>query len=275
MRAWMFAVALSVAFSAVAVGQGTVTYIYGKRSHATYSPVEIVIDFKNNLALVPEGTILPPGLKVFVRYGKYSLNDPEDVRAFDEQRRLRSQRIAGRRPAERVPLVFAYAPESVFVPYRKTSEPTRLKSTNYCPPIVRTYGPIPGCNDCTATFYSNSCDDYVYPYRYYCQTYSAEITPANTGYSWVEVWSTDGYFSCANQVLYPSVDVSCDSTDSRDQCMDCGYGYVATAGYDEWWVGTDVFTWYIEVDWLDTSCHKGVTGRQGCDEIQAGGCNGS
>jgi hypothetical protein len=68
--------------------------------------IRIIIDHENHLALVPEGTIIPNGLRIFSTFGVDSDDERTDLAPLPTQR----------------PLVFSYAPAERFSHFARTSE---------------------------------------------------------------------------------------------------------------------------------------------------------
>jgi len=159
--------------------------------------IEIILDFKNHLALVPEGTILPKG---FTIVGKYRTSKIP-YRPPSADHRLRQDAVPGggavveSDPAHQVSFVFSYAPDEAFAPFRRSAQQHPRKVAPLFPTCSYTYSYYtwhPDCMTCDMTFYdTDTLDPCYFGVDYYTEWWTAEVTPANE-ISVATVGSSDG-----------------------------------------------------------------------------------
>ncbi len=118
MRVFSRSVFLSLFVVAIAAGAGAA------------EPFIAIADVATGRALVPEGSVIPSGVRFFVGKQGVRVEDKTDAA-----------------PRERVPLVFAYAPASRFVEARKVIEKARAAAA---PPVMR-YVRVPSTEGGEAT----------------------------------------------------------------------------------------------------------------------------
>jgi hypothetical protein len=232
-------------------------------------PLEVVLDFANGLALVPEGTIIPPGVKIYARAGKVTRPEAGDVlygrrRLTNDGRKIAVDgTVLHRENSQR--FVFAYAPESVFLSHRKRSEAmvNRVRAqAEYCTQFDTVYSdhPDPQCVGCSITLVTVACIDPIGdPIPQHTLTFTTTVSPAVV--SAVQVSSLDNYFSCSNSQIYATESVSCSDGDTRyPPGNPPGETRVDHWGYVEFWQNFTVY--YIEATRWDpvNSVHRACSG---------------
>lgn len=224
--------------------------------------IEILIDDENQLALVPEGTIIPPGLTV------YGVRRAPEI-GGDDSGVAERPRAAGRgqRRAERLvrtPLVFAYAPDQVFASHRERSREAlagrmRVRTdTAYCFNPIVVYRSDSGC---TGTQYTTQCID---PYPTFGNPYNLlfinEIVPTGypggglLNYSYADVSGASGYYSCSDTQtgMTPS---SCQDDDNRTPSSSNQASVYSTGGIECFDSGAQPLFLYFETSFGLFSTH--------------------
>ena len=188
------------------------------------APIEVILDFKNHVALVPEGTILTaiPAVSGRFRISKSPASREtlqERERGYRNMKRddgLHAGSESETSAQDFVPFVFGYAPDEVFAKYRANTQQTshRIRTNDYYFQFVY-YASAPyGCPSCYLTLYV----DYTaapYPADDYTTGFVATSVSGANYFRTVDIESSDGYFNCSNWEEYSSLDLSCSSSDTR------------------------------------------------------------
>ena len=167
--------------------------------------IEILIDDENQLALVPEGTVIPHGLTV------YGVREAPEIAGDDSDMVERPRAAArGHRRLERMvrtPLVFAYAPDRVFASHREKSRAAfegkmRPRTHTGCWDPIVVYRSDSGC---TGTQYTTQCID---PYPYYGGNYTLsfydDVVPTGypggglMNYTYADLSGAGGYYAASD-----------------------------------------------------------------------------
>lgn len=259
MRSSLVALTLAVTISAIASGQEALT---PARAQA---PLEIVLDLKNRLALVPEGTVIPAGLKVSARWSTVRVSAArEKALLWSERALLWSERL---QPSERresrsergeaTAFVFAYAPESVFVPYRAANKqrfPGGIKPLDSCSGPSYVYASHPSCGGCQVTLVHSECTSSGFPD--YTETYFGDSYPAmQAEFEYATIYSSDNYFSCYQQDFWSSASVGCYDDDTRHN-IGSPSTTVYIEGFAEFLSGGNLYDVTAYVEWTLYSVHR-------------------
>lgn len=179
-------------------------------------PLEVILDLRNGLALVPEGTVIPKDYRISV--AAYMLPETTDrsPRAAEERAR---QALSSGRSTPLKPLVFAYANQSAFDPHRERSKAfaERVRTlSGYCDGPEITYGvpDDPNCEGCTFTLLTTYCiADGPNPELYELTAIAEIASSGSPGYAAASVTSSDAYLNCYSGSPYSSLHVERHSDD--------------------------------------------------------------
>ena len=246
----MVMIACVVGISGVAQGQDAFA---GKPR----TDLEVILDLKNKLALVPEGTVIPRELKLWAQWSSRGVGERRFERIHRDEGAV--QQAFRNRNAERsAPFVFRYAPASAFERYGGAKHPGgRLKPTSgYCSGYLTVHveHPDPECQGCSMTLYHEICFDTDSGLDY-LETYDADVTPAYPGYTSVGISSTDSYWSCFNGYSAMS-DLSCWTSDTRHNTYPTLGPTIYVTGYNEFWQNYNVYTLEANATWGSYSSHR-------------------
>ena len=253
MRVSVIALTLFVALSATAVAQQPVALGVPR------GPVDVVLDFKNRLALVPEGTVVPAGLKFSAQW-----STRRSVAGRGQRPPADAFRQAPDEEKESVSFVFAYAPQSFFEPYRAANRTAPNASSRRIQPLVFScYGPYtvyashPDCSSCYITLVHNFCTDNFSFFQPYTEYYYADLTMAATpAWAYTTIGSDDGYFSCSQYSNYSADPLSCYASDLRYNTDPVVGTTVRIDGAAEYWLWGDVYGVYVSGSWSPYSRHQ-------------------
>ena len=161
--------------------------------------------------------------------------------------------------------VFAYAPQSVFEPYRAARQARPAKGTgrNIQPLVFTCYGPYqvyatqPGCAGCQVTLEHNFCTDNFSFFNPYTEYYYGDVyLSQQAGWAYSTIYSDDNYFSCFQQELYTSGPLSCYASDLRYNTDPVVGTVVHIEGSAEFWVGGNVYDLTATAEWRPYSHHQ-------------------
>ncbi len=190
--------------------------------------IEVVLDFQNHVALIPEGTCVPSGLRISgaaTRVGDVA--GMQFFRRDAEQARLEN--------STRRPFTFAYAPDAAFARLRGGSRPVHVASESCFTNTF--YGQMdPNCQNCSLTLYETWCTNPGPPptYQQFQLTVSDELDfSGGPDDASVSLGSTAGYISCSASGSYPSSALTCSSSDFR-QWTGSDTDHLHSIGFAEW-----------------------------------------
>src|SRR5438132_5556164 len=209
--------------------------------------IEIVLDLKNRIAFVPEGTIVPTGLRVSGKWGAEALATRVEVESARGDRTWPVHRRVERGVS--IPFVFQYAPDELFAPYRKINTPPvegskaarKIKPTVQCSdPSSTTYyvsNPDPGCGGSAFTFVTQFCVDPNFSAVDSTDTiYDDLYLASSAAYSNIYISSDDSYFQCYDGQSHSAGDLHCSASDTRHFVGGTRPSTIVSIGaYSEFW----------------------------------------